>query len=350
MRTRSGSHHAPAQVLSEGGDVLLASCTKRRQPPVNPARQMSIPTEKIPSTAQPSSERSNRTIGILCGIAVVVLFSSFTLVSKIGFASSLKLPDIAALRFSIGGLLLLPVLIHHGLSGVRWRDAISIAFLGGLGFALFAYTGFSLAPASHGAVLLHGTLPLFTFAVVRITSGTRATRGQVVGLATIFLGIFAMAWDSLIVADSRALLGDGSLLLASACWSAYGVLARRLRLNPAHAASIVAVFSMCFAIPIYIFIPGKTIFLVSLQELLFQGIFQGVLIGAVSIFIYTRAVAALGTVETALFTAAVPCVTTISAVFLLTELPSVVAMFGVAVVTLGMGISMKVSGGAKATR
>lgn len=311
---------------------------------------MSLSTERLALTAQTSRERANRAIGVLCGIAVVVLFSGFTLISRLGFASSLKLPDIAALRFSIGGLLLLPVFLHYGLSGVRWRDAAALAFLGGLGFALLAYTGFSLAPASHGAVLLHGTLPLFTFALAQVASQTKATRGQAIGLATIFVGIVAMAWDSLTAANTRALLGDGSLLLASVCWSAYGLLARRLRLNPAHAASIVAVFSMCVAIPIYLLFPGKAIFLASPQELLLQGIFQGVLIGAVSIFVYTRAVAALGAVETALFTAAVPCVTTISAVFLLAEFPSPTAVFGVVVVTLGMGISMKASAGPKSTQ
>lgn len=308
---------------------------------------MSLSTERLALTAQAPAEKANRAHGVLCGIAVVFLFSGFTLVSRQGFASSLKLPDIAALRFSIGGLLLLPVLLHYGLSGVRWRDAAALAILGGLGFALLAYTGFLLAPASHGAVLLHGTLPLFTFALGRVISPTQATRGQAIGLATIFAGIIAMAWDSVAAANARALLGDGSLLLASACWSAYGLLARRLRLNPAHAASIVAVFSMCVAIPVYLLVPEKAIFVASPQELLLQGIFQGVLVGAVSIFVYTRAVAALGAVETALFTAAVPCVTTISAVFLLDELPSPIAIFGVVVVTLGMGISMKTSGGPK---
>lgn len=156
-----------------------------------------------------------------------------------------------------------------------------------------------------------------------------------------------MAWDSLAVANARALLGDGSLLLASVCWSAYGLLVRRLRLRPAHAASMVAVLSMCVAVPIYLLIPEKAIFLASPEELLLQGIFQGLLIGVVSIVVYTRAVAALGAVEAALFTAAVPCVTTISAVFLLAEIPSPGAILGVVVVTLGMGISMKSSGGQK---
>jgi drug/metabolite transporter (DMT)-like permease len=282
-----------------------------------------------------------RAIGILCGFLVIMLFSGFTLVSRFGFASSLKLMDIAALRFGIGGLIMLPVLVHYGFSQVRWRDATALAFSGGLGFALFAYTGFLLAPSSHGAVLLHGTLPLFTFVIAYLVTRTSVTSRRALGFFAILTGILAMAWDSLVGSTTRQLLGDASLLLASICWSVYGLMARRLGLAPAHSASIVAVLSMVCFLPVYLMLPGKAIFLVSWQELALQSIFQGVLIGAVSIFVYSRAVAALGAQETALFTAAVPCVTTVAAVFLLGEIPSAVAIVGVVVVTIGMAISMK---------
>ena len=97
--------------------------------------------------------RPTAVVGFFCAVAVVVLFSGFTRVSKLGFASSLGLTDMAALRLGIGGVLLLPVLLHYGLAGVAWRDALALAFTGGLGFALFAFAGFALAPA-HGASIV----------------------------------------------------------------------------------------------------------------------------------------------------------------------------------------------------
>jgi drug/metabolite transporter (DMT)-like permease len=71
------------------------------------------------------------------------------------------------------------------------------------------------------------------------------------------------------------------------------------------------------------------------------------LIGAVSIFVYTRAVAALGPAETALFTAAVPCVTTLAAIPLLSEVPSGVALAGVGVVTARMLVALRPPSGEK---
>jgi drug/metabolite transporter (DMT)-like permease len=283
----------------------------------------------------------DRIIGVVCGVLSVTLFSSFTLVSRLGFSSSLKLPDIAALRFGIGGILLLPVLLRYGLRGVDWRNAATLAFFGGLGFALLAYAGFSLAPAAHGAVLLHGTLPLFTCAIMRVTAQQQGARHRTVGIVLIAAGIALMGYDSLARANARQLLGDGFLLLASLFWSTYGVLSRRLGLPPAQGAAIVAVLSMASFLPLYALFPGKALFVVSARELLLQAVVQGVLIGAVSIFVYTRAVAALGATETALFTAAVPCVTTLAAIPLLCEFPTKVALAGVGVVTLGMVMAMR---------
>src|SRR5215468_122434 len=237
--------------------------------------------------------RSERFAGLGFALFSAALFSSFTLISRLGLTHSLRLPDLAALRFGIGGTLLLPVLLRHGLRGVSPRAAAALALLGGFGFAPLAYAGFALAPAAHGAVLLHGTLPLFTALLVRLAAPGSA-RPRTAGLLLIAAGIALMARDSLAGASSRQLLGDGLLLLASLCWSGYGVLSRRLALPPAHGAAIVAGLSMAAFLPGYAIFADKALLAADLREVALQAVVQGVLIGAVSIFVYTRAVAALG--------------------------------------------------------
>jgi drug/metabolite transporter (DMT)-like permease len=145
-----------------------------------------------------------------------------------------------------------------------------------------------------------------------------------------------MASDSLGGASPRQLLGDACLLLASLCWSSYGVMSRRVGLTPASGAATVAVLSLCAFLPVYVLWPGKALLIVDRREVLLQAVVQGALIGAISIFVYTRAVATLGPAATALFAAAVPVLTTLAAIPLLSELPSRVAVTGVGVVTLGM--------------
>lgn len=289
-----------------------------------------------------------RLAGTSCALASVLLFSSFTLASRLGFSSSLTLPDLAALRFGIGGLLLLPVLLRHGLHRVEWRAAAALAFFGGLGFALLAYAGFRLAPAAHGAVLLHGTLPLSTRLVARVAGQRSEVPQRRAGIVLIGAGVVLMAWDSLAAASPRQLVGDGFLLLASVWWSVYGVLSRRSGLPPAGRAAAVAVLSMCGFLPVYALLPGKALLLAGARELLLQALVQGALVGAVSIFVYTRAVAMIGAAETALFAAAVPCVTTLAAIPLLSEIPTPASLAGVAGVTLGMLVALRPGGAGRA--
>jgi hypothetical protein len=91
--------------------------------------------------------RDERLAGVPFALLSVGLFSSFTLASRLGLTGSLGLADLAALRFGIGGTLLLPILLRHGLKGVSLPAAAALALLGGLGFAPLAYAGFALAPA-----------------------------------------------------------------------------------------------------------------------------------------------------------------------------------------------------------
>ncbi|SAI35740.1 Predicted permease%2C DMT superfamily [Bordetella ansorpii] len=289
----------------------------------------------------PGLPSRDRTRGVLCAMAAVLLFSGFTLVSRMGLTTTaLTLPDLAILRFAVAGLLLLPLLLRYRLSGLRLRQAALLAFSGGLGFALFAYLGFRLAPASHGGVLLHGTIPLFTFLLLRAALGLRAGRQRLAGLALIVAGVVAISWDSFTGAEPRQYLGDVALLLAAVCWAAYGLLAQRFCITPLRAAAIVAPGSLACFLPLYLMLPGTQMALAAWPDIVFQALFQGVLVGVVALLVYTRAVAVLGAQTTALFTAAVPCLTTLGALALLEELPSAAAWAGVVLVTAGMAVAL----------
>lgn len=280
-----------------------------------------------------------RAIGYAC--IIVGLFSGFVLVSRLGLATSLSLPDLAALRFGIGALVLLPVLLVHGFGGVRAGEALGLAVLGGLGFALFAYAGFALAPAAHGAVLLHGTLALTTAALVSVFGLGIARPGRRIGLALVACGVAAMAWDGLSHASVTMLAGDACLLAASLCWSGYALYVKRLGVPAPRAAAIVAFVSAALFLPVYAVIPGKLLLAAPWRDIVVQGVFQGVLLGAVSIFVYTRAVAALGAATVSMFTAAVPGVTTVAGFVLLDEVPSLASAAGVVLVTLGMATALR---------
>lgn len=280
--------------------------------------------------------RRDHAAGVICALIVILLFSGFNIASRSGSAVGFEVWDIAALRFAVGGLIMLPLFMRRRLAGLSVWAAVRMAFLGGLGFALLAYAGFFLAPAAHGAVLLHGTLPLFTFAV-SLVLGEAVRRGSIPGVMLIALGIGLMAFDTMRGVTFTQMLGDVCLLLAALCWSACGIYVKRAGISPIQAAALVVVISASFYLPVYFAVFGIGGWLaVEPPDLLFQAIFQGVLIGVVSIFVYMRSVQTLGPNGTALFTAAIPCVTTVAAIHVLGESPSAAEWAGVGIVTVGM--------------
>ena len=280
--------------------------------------------------------RREQIIGIGCALVVVVLWSSFLVLSRYGAAGVLTPFDLAALRFGVSGIIMLPVLIRNGFGGLKSGQAAAITLSAGPAFALFAYGGFSLAPTAHGGVLITGMGPFFTtlFAVLMIKERLGHTR--IISLLVILCGMGLMARESLAFTTSDQMWGDMLFLGASISWSAYTVFARAWRVTPFQATAIVAVLSMIAYLPVYLTFLPSNLFIAPLGEVFLQGIFQGFLSVIVALLAFTRAVAALGPVVTAMMTSVVPGIAALAAIPLLHEPLSAVAGVGIIFVTFGM--------------
>src|SRR6266480_6359510 len=71
--------------------------------------------------------------GALYGLAAVSIWSGWIVVARLGLRTSLTPWDIAALRFGVAGLLLLPYLLNKGLALKRlgWIGLAAIVLGGG---------------------------------------------------------------------------------------------------------------------------------------------------------------------------------------------------------------------------
>ena len=282
------------------------------------------------------TSRREKLIGICCAVGVVLLFSSFVLVSRYGLRTELEPADLAFVRFVVAGLIVLPIFWRNGTAGLRLPQAIALATLGAIGFVLLAYHGFDRAPASHGSALLHGTLPGFSLLFAYLFAGQSPGNLSLAGAVTIASGVVLIIWDSLAVADGSQLGGDFLLLCAAASWAGYGLLVGRLALPALTAAALITTLAAACYLPIYLVARSSHLLTLPLKELIVQALFQGTLVGTVSVILYTRVVQALGPNAAALSAAFVPALTTVLAIPMLGETPSVAAILGVLLVTLGI--------------
>jgi len=99
--------------------------------------------------------------GAAFGLAAVSIWSGWIVVARLGLRTSLTPWDIAALRFGVAGLLLLPYLCRKGLALDRlgWTGLAAIV-LGGSAPVLLANTGLLFSPAANAGALFPGVMPL----------------------------------------------------------------------------------------------------------------------------------------------------------------------------------------------
>jgi drug/metabolite transporter (DMT)-like permease len=302
-------------------------------------------------TAPPLSLRA-RGIGALCALAVLLIWTSFILVSRGSATRTLTAWDIAWLRYLFAGLVVLPIVLWRwralraGLGGDEaLRRGAALTLTAGIGYCLLAYSGFFFAPAAHAAVLMPGSLPLWTALFAIWLLGERLGPWRIVGLALIVGGDLLVGGSSLLAAvrgdGAGTWRGDLLFICAGMSWSLYGVLCRRWRVGAIDATLAVALGCLLTAVPAYALAVASgaltsRLALAPWGEIAFQALFQGGLAMLVAGVAFTQVVATFGPVRTTMITALVPVLAALAAVPLLGEPLGPAAWGGLVCVTLGL--------------
>ncbi|MEQ8344074.1 MAG: DMT family transporter [Sneathiellaceae bacterium] len=288
-----------------------------------------------------SSGEGSRLLGISCAFACLLIWSGFILTTRYGLRGPVQPADMLMLRFGVSGLIMLPVFLRHGFAGLRFWQAMTLAALAGVGFSCLSFTGFTLAPAAHAAVLLPGMLPFYTSILGALFLGEKLPAMKLVGLGLLFAGIASMAISSLSSEVPGQWRGDLSFMSASLSWSIFTVLMRRWNVSPVMATAVICVPSMVIYTPVYLlFLP------VGLGDLpwtwiLFYGLYQGLVAVVISVIAFGIAVRNIGATAAASISSGVPAIATLAAIPLLDEIPTPVTAIGVALAITGMLVSVQ---------
>lgn len=278
--------------------------------------------------------------GAAWGVSAALLSAGWWVVTRASVGHDLDHLDpfdLAALRFAIAGVLLLPVLLRRWAAIRRtspWLLAIMILSIGAP-YSLVAGGGLCFAPAGSGGVLVPGALPLFAAALAALVFRERIDRQRGAGLALIVAGIGAMAGHGLF-ADPAATPGHLMFLGGALLWAGFTVALRKAALAPLAAVALVSVASMGLYLPLYVWLLEPRILTAPLNEILVQALYQGVLAGIAGLYCFSRAVALLGAARGAAFAALVPVLATAIGVPLLGEYPSPEETAAVGLVALGV--------------
>lgn len=300
--------------------------------------QPGIPAER-PFVAAGCADHASKTIaGCALGLLAVAIWSGWLVITRLAVTSTLTAEDLAALRFGSAGLILLPIVWRRGLALDRlgWRGLALVVLCAGVPYVLLASHGLQLATAAEAGVLIPGTIPLFVALISIFTVRERIGRVALAGLGLITAGVTLIVMPAVLAAAGWQLAGYGICLLSAVLWAVYTIEARRVGLDALHATAIITVLSAVIYLPIYLMLPGRSLWEASWAEFWVQLIYQGPLTGIVALLAYTRSVALLGATRASSFTALLPLGALVLAIPVVGEWPDLRTGIGAVLAALGV--------------
>jgi drug/metabolite transporter (DMT)-like permease len=330
---------------------------------VNPLHSAQIATSAALGSKVGKKGISAKTVGIMAAVVTILIWSSFIVIARASAKGSLLPLDMVFLRFIGAAIVLLPwgwlivrsqrqlaattketmALSWLGLSPYAFKLTALVGTIGGVGYAMLAYSGFFFAPAAHASVLLPGTLPLSTALVALWLLKDRITPTRALGLGLIFGGDLLVGGTSLLKAfeGGETWKGDLLFLAASTCWAFYSVIARKHALDAVKATIAITVFTAVTYVPVYAVLMGfngisSRLVAAPWSEIAFQTVFQGVGSVVISGISFTKMIQYFGPVRSTMLTALVPGLSALGAVFFLGEPLNTSLLAGLALVTFGI--------------
>ncbi len=288
---------------------------------------------------------SPQVVGTLCGIAAATSWSAGLVAARHGVLIGLSPEDLAFHRFVWAGLFLLPVVWRAGfanLAGIGWWRGLLICVLAGPGQAVMSYTGFTLAPLGHGAVIHPAGAMLGGLALAYFVLHERLRRLRILGAVAMFGGLVLLSAEALTTIGRHGFYGDLLFATAGIFWAIFTMLLRLWNVPANTAAAVVGTLSLLVYAPVHAALFGfDRMIAVGWWENLLQIAVQAVFAGTLAILLFARTVANLGAGGASVFPGMVPAVTVLIGFLTIGETPTLVQLLGLGVVALGFRLAVK---------
>ena len=158
-----------------------------------------------------SARRRELLAGFAAAALALLIYSTYTAVTRRGVLTSLSPADMIFLRLCGSALCLLPYLVYiaRRIPADLWRKALPLSFAHGWGMVGFTIFGLYIAPAGHGSSLGPGMISVWIACFGYLAFRRIPSLGQRFGLLLIFTGgITLIGFSASGLATPSALLGD----------------------------------------------------------------------------------------------------------------------------------------------
>lgn len=281
--------------------------------------------------------RSTLWRGIGWSMVSVGIFSGWFVTTRFSVTHELRFWDVIALRFGVGAIVLLPVLL------LRWSklktragEGLLYAFLWGAPFVLLLTLGLQMSSAAQSSAVTPTLMPVFAGLIGALFLGQKLGRMKLLAYAAIASGMLVLVFLNPVQGLEAHPAALVPLMLASAMWAIYTLRFRRSDLSPLEAATLMCVWSAVLFLPVYFGMGVSRLGAASARELLIQGFYQGVLMSVVAIISFNRAVTLIGPRAAAAIIAFVPVLAALLAIPFVGEVPTTAGAVAIALIASGV--------------
>jgi len=284
--------------------------------------------------------------GYAAAATAVLIWAAYPVATRAGVTGSFTAQELVTLRFGVGALLFLPYLLLHfrAIGRAAWAHGVPLTLFQGAGMGALVIGGLQFAPANHAAALGPGVNPAWVALLGFLFFARRPSRRAALGAALCLAGVLVLVLWSASGHDASVLAGDAMFLAASALGALYVLQLRRRQLGAIPAAAIVSLYSAVLVVPWHLWSAADgSLWRATPLELLWQVLWQGVLIGCVALIALNQAIVRLGAERSSALVALVPVLSAVLAFAFLGEVPSAAEI--AAFVTISAGVSLGASHG-----
>ncbi len=277
-------------------------------------------------------------LGLALGVASSIIWGGHAVVARPALAGQGFHPlDLAAFRYAPAALLLAPLAwtARATLSRIGLPRLATLALFGGAPNLLLFLWALVYAPASHGGTVAPMTVPIAGALLAIPLIGEWPSRGRALALLVMAAGVLMIGWDGVAGAHPGAWRGDILLLLAGSTWAVFTLLLRRWQVPAIPATAAVTILSALVVLPVWLPLRAPAVLDLPTGAILLHVATQGLVLGALAMFLYARAVELLGPTRAATLSIMVPVTALLLAALLLREPISFLQ---------GMGASLAVGG------
>jgi len=283
--------------------------------------------------------------GYFAAAVAMLIWASYPVATRSGLTGSFSPQELIALRFGVGALLFLPYLLlnFRAIGRAAWVQGMPLTLFQGAGMGALVICGLQFAPANHQAALGPGVNPAWVALLGFLFFSRRPSPRAALGAVLCLVGVLVLALWSASGQDASVLAGDAMFLAASALGALYVLQLRSCNVSAMQAAAIVSLYSAMVVVPWHLWSAAGMLWQATPLELLWQVLWQGILIGCVALIALNHAIVRLGAERSSALVALVPVLSAILALAFLGEIPSTAEV--AAFLAISAGVSLGASRG-----